>query len=30
MTEARLLDLNIEKILEAWESAHAVREPIIE
>ena len=26
MTEARLFDLNIEKILEAWESAHAVRE----
>jgi len=22
MTEARLFDLNIEKILEAWESAH--------
>ena len=28
MTEARLFDLNIEKILEAWESAHAVRELI--
>lgn len=28
MTGARLFDLNIEKILEAWESAHAVRELI--
>lgn len=28
MTEPRLFDLNIEKILEAWESAHAVRELI--
>jgi hypothetical protein len=28
MTEARLFDLNIEKILESWESAHAVRELI--
>lgn len=28
MTEARLFDLNIEKILEAWESAHAIRELI--
>ena len=28
MTTARLFDLNIEKILEAWESAHAVRELI--
>ncbi|WHU03676.1 ATP-binding protein [Sphingomonas sp. NIBR02145] len=28
MTETRLFDLNIEKILEAWESAHAVRELI--
>lgn len=28
MTEARLFDLNIEKILEAWECAHAVRELI--
>jgi hypothetical protein len=28
MTESRLFDLNIEKILEAWESAHAVRELI--
>ncbi len=28
MTEARLFDLNVEKILEAWESAHAIRELI--
>jgi len=28
MTERRLFDLNIEKILEAWENAHAVRELI--
>jgi hypothetical protein len=28
MTDERLFDLNIEKILEAWESAHAVRELI--
>lgn len=28
MAEARLFDLNIENILEAWESAHAVRELI--
>ena len=28
MTTARLFDLNIEKILEAWESPHAVRELI--
>lgn len=28
MTEARLFDLNIEKILEAWDCAHAVRELI--
>lgn len=28
MSEARLFDLNIEKILEAWTSAHAVRELI--
>lgn len=28
MMEVRLFDLNIEKILEAWESAHAVRELI--
>lgn len=28
MTDTRLFDLNIEKILEAWDSAHAVRELI--
>ena len=28
MNEARLFDLNIEKILEAWDSAHAIRELI--
>ncbi|HTZ67386.1 MAG TPA: ATP-binding protein [Roseiarcus sp.] len=28
MPEARLFDLNIEKILEAWDSSHAVRELI--
>lgn len=29
MTEARLSDLNIDKIFETWESAHAVRELIV-
>ena len=28
MNETRLFDLNIERILEAWDSAHAVRELI--
>ena len=28
MNEARLFDLNIERILEAWDSAHAIRELI--